>query len=334
MSNWKSICFGAAVGLTTAVAGPAEAGSLTAQQILSQFNLVTPGSATTGSNIEGSVAVGGNLNGSTLFSNSSSGAVLSTPSAYVFGNLTNQNWLNINDPNSAGVPTLYYNGPVQTNKQGIPSTPGAPQVNFNGRSTLATIPSGVTISSFTAPLNALETQLAGLTATSDTITNVNNNLTFNVVNQTAVFDLPLSDLLNQNVNIGFSGALNADTTIIINVTGGTTYTQVGNFNPTAFESEHVIWNFDDFTSLSFKQWGGAVLGGDASVSNSSPIEGFVYAKTYGGQNNGPLEYYPFKGQLPVDPAVPEPSTWAMLVIGFAGVAFAGLRRGRSAIAAG
>ena len=56
----------------------------------------------------------------------------------------------------------------------------------------------------------------------------------------------------------------------------------------------MIWNFEDATSVSVKQWHGAVLAGDASVTNNSPMEGFLYAKNFTG--DGELHDFPFEGK--------------------------------------
>jgi hypothetical protein len=163
-----------------------------------------------------------------------------------------------------------------------------------------------------------------------------NSLVFNVtvVNNVAVFDIPVSALEGQpgnlNPTLTFASDLSgANTAIVINVTGGTSYDQNAsnvNFNPTTYENEHVIWNFDGFTSLNFRQWGGAVLAGGADVTNSSPINGFLYAEQFGG--NGELHYYPFEGVLS-STTVPESSTWATLLIGFGCLGFTGYRHRRA-----
>ena len=90
----------------------------------------------------------------------------------------------------------------------------------------------------------------------------------------------------------------------------------------------MIWNFEDATSVNVKSWHGAVLAGDASVTNSSPMEGFLYAENFTG--GGELHDFPFQGIVPG--AVPEPSTWAMMAIGFAGLGFLGLRGRKTATA--
>ena len=56
----------------------------TAAEILSTFNLVTEGNATTGSDIEGSTVVGGDLSGATFFGNNAP----ANPLLVIYGNLT------------------------------------------------------------------------------------------------------------------------------------------------------------------------------------------------------------------------------------------------------
>ncbi len=58
------------------------------------------------------------------------------------------------------------------------------------------------------------------------------------------------------------------------------------------------------------------------MTNASDMEGFRYAENFTGQ--GELHDFPFRGTVPS--AVPEPSSWAMMAAGFAGLGFLGLRR--------
>jgi Putative Ice-binding-like adhesive domain/PEP-CTERM motif len=90
----------------------------------------------------------------------------------------------------------------------------------------------------------------------------------------------------------------------------------------------VIWNFEDATNVTVNQWHGTVLAGDATVTNSSAMEGFLYAENFTG--GGELHDFLFDGTLPG--AVPEPSTWAMMALGFAGLGFLGFRSRKAATA--
>jgi choice-of-anchor A domain-containing protein len=130
-----------------------------------------------------------------------------------------------------------------------------------------------------------------------------------------------------NYNITFANETSAST-IVINVTGSFTEGGGENFNGDTYLNEHVIWNFENATAVNVKSWHGAVLAGDASVTNSSPMEGFLYAENFTGR--GELHSFPFDGS--VSGAVPEPSTWAMMALGFAGLGFLGFRRRRAATA--
>ena len=330
MSKKLCLLFGiiATTALCTSLAGSAEAASLTAEQILSQYNLVTTGNVSTTSDIEGSAAVGGSLNAATFFNNAQD--LPASPSIYLFGAIGKGN-LNIDRKGS-----LYSNDVVTS-----------PPLNFNGGASYA-LPAALSITNYTTPLNALETELGALTANS-VYTSAPNRLNFDVTpgaDDIAVFDISaaaLGGLLSNaaNPNITFSGLTQTDPnlSIVINVTGATSFDANAdnvNFNADTYLDEHIIWNFEGFTSLNFRSWHGAVLAGDATVANGSPIEGFLYALNfYGG---GELHNFAFEGTLPaklnVSPerplaAAPEPSTWAMLAGGFAALGVVAFRRRRA-----
>lgn len=81
--------------------------------------------------------------------------------------------------------------------------------------------------------------------------------------------------------------------------------------------------------MSVKGWYGAVLAGDATVANSSAMNGLLYAENFTG--GGELHDFPFQGTLAS--AVPEPSTWAMMGLGFVGLGLMSRRlRRRPAVA--
>jgi choice-of-anchor A domain-containing protein len=159
-----------------------------------------------------------------------------------------------------------------------------------------------------------------------------NSLVFDVtpVDGVAVFDMTGAQLAGgpgDNYNVTFSNETSAST-IVINVTGSFAQGGGENFNGDAYLNEHVIWNFEDASNVSVKGWHGAVLAGDATVTNTTAMEGFLYAENFTG--GGELHDFPFQGTLPG--AVPEPSTWAMMAIGFAGLGFLGLRSRKAATA--
>jgi PEP-CTERM motif-containing protein len=59
-------------------------------------------------------------------------------------------------------------------------------------------------------------------------------------------------------------------------------------------------------------------GGVVDIDPANPFAGECY-------NCGPVRFFANGGTIA---SVPEPSTWAMMLIGFAGIGFAGYRRSR------
>jgi hypothetical protein len=83
MLGWRSV---SAVALLVLSAGAASADPLTGQQILSTYNLVTSGNASTNSDIVGNAVIGGNLNGATFFGGGNN--IPASPVLSVYGSLT------------------------------------------------------------------------------------------------------------------------------------------------------------------------------------------------------------------------------------------------------
>ena len=294
--------------LLAAASLPARADVITADEILGQFNAVVSDDFSTNSDVEGRLVAGTIESGASFYTSPNA---LSPPSSFQAVNaLTISGCSSCNVNNGGNVNYI---------------TSNSSTFNFNGGGSAAQNNPAFTMSEFTTPLNALQTQLAGLTANSTVSSPNSNSLVFDVtpVDGVAVFDMTAAELEGgpaDNYNITFTNETSA-TTIIINVTGNFAEPSGENFNGDTYLNEHVIWNFENATSASFKFWHGAVLAGDATVSNTSPIEGFLYAKDFNG--TGELHDFPFQGAIS---SVPEPSTWAMMALGFAGLGFAGLRR--------
>ena len=136
-----------------------------------------------------------------------------------------------------------------------------------------------------------------------------------------------SDLVNHDISFTGTGV----TSYIINVIGNFTDPSSTHFN---VDQEDALFNFEDATTVNLGQWGASILAPDAAVKITSGgnIEGSLFAQSFlgGGElHNNNL----FDGALPAA-AAPEPSTWAMMFAGFAGLAFLGWRRARKGAVAG
>jgi choice-of-anchor A domain-containing protein len=299
--------------ITAAAAGPARAASMTAADILSSFNLVTTGNVSTQSDIVGDAVIGGDLNGATFFGGGAD--IPSSPDLYVFGKLNGS--LNLN---SGG--NLYYAGSTSQ------------RVNFNGGGKDLGAPPNP-LGYYTDPLTDLSTQLSGLTATTGT-SFVKGD--FNAGSNTGivVFDISgsalASDLVNNNISFTGKGV----TSYIINVIGNFTDPSSTHFN---VDQEDALFNFEDATTVNLGQWGASILAPDAAVKITSggDIAGSVFANEFlgGGEllNNNLFDGALPAAALTASAPVPEPSTWAMLIAGFAGLAFLGWRRARKGVPA-
>ncbi|GGC29933.1 hypothetical protein GCM10011504_05220 [Siccirubricoccus deserti] len=293
----------AALLAATLALGPGlgQAAPLTATEIMTQFNAVVSGSFTSNSDVEGRLVANTITGGATFYNNPSN-----TPSS--FGAI---NAITV----TSGVTSANVNNGGNVNIQGS----NAGSFNLNGGAMVNT--PAFTIGDFTAPLTALSGDLAGLAPNSTVNAADPNSFTFIVTPNAqglAVFTLD-AGLLATARDLKFSGT--ADT-IVINVTG-TSFTDTANFNAGNFINQHVIWNFTEAQTLDFQRaWHGAVLAPQATVSNSTPLEGFLFALNFNGR--GELHDRPFAGTLPQ--LVPEPGTLALLGTGLIGICLSRRRR--------
>ena len=190
---------------------------------------------------------------------------------------------------------------------------------------------------YTQELTDTSAYLAGLDPT--------NTLTYSKDKQQAIFDAGLgkgvavfaiSDLnaaLKTQSQLKFAFPTTYDM-VVINV-AGTKVTLPGGINFSAVTNlgQKVIWNFYEANSvdLGSKSWFGTVLAPNADLRIGNYIEGSVAAKTL--LQNGEVHMNNFAAPASVTElraAVPEPATWAMLILGF-GAAGAMLRRRQRAL---
>lgn len=177
-------------------------------------------------------------------------------------------------------------------------------------------------------LSALSLTLSHLASLS-TIKSTGTALDYsNAKNGFAVFTMTDSAFQDQNANFdSLFSAMPGNMTTIINVQGKT-LTQGGNINLSTL-NRSVIWNFADATSIAVKGWHGSILAPNARLQNSSAIEGSVAVRDF--VMNGEVHLGTYGGTnafLPSTSAVPEPASWAQMLLGFglAGGAFRFRRR--------
>lgn len=279
----SSLMLGAALAST-----PAFADTLTASQILTQFNGIVTNQFSSQSDVEGRLVTGELKVGATFYNNPNS----STSGFAAVNAITidSGNWMNVNNGGSVN---------FQSSNAG--------KFNLNGGGSVVKQSPAFAMTDFTTPLNALQSQLSQLTANSTVNGTDPNKFTFVETGTTSVFSLTTTQL-QAAANIEFSG--NAST-IIINVSGNS-FDDYANINIANSLSSKIIWNFVDATTINLRGWSGTILAGQATVSAGSAINGVLYANNYTG--NGELHSVAFTGVLPTAP-VPEPESYAMMLAG-------------------
>jgi choice-of-anchor A domain-containing protein len=317
----------AACGLAAlSIAGAAQAASLTADQILNQFNLVTFGDVTGSSEVEGRTLIGGNLAGSGANFYIKGADV--TPSDYdglhVGGNVSG----GYHQINNAG--DAYIAGDVQNMNMngGVAYIGGGITGNVNGTRHTG---QSVTIPDFEALLKATSAELSGMTGVGPQISGAR-----------AVFDAPADATGRTFFSIDGSdfdawGELivraAADSTVIINVSGADIA-----FRENMIETDYslgslILWNFYEAARLELNtKIIGAVLAPYAAVTLGNPVEGSLVAQSL--LLSSEVHLQPFEGTtiIPLDPAppvgkVPLPGALPLLLAGLGALGVATRRRG-------
>lgn len=185
-----------------------------------------------------------------------------------------------------------------------------------------------------ADLTALSTSLGALGTTAGSSYNnsdFNNAVLTGVAGADgfAVINIDAATFFNAG---GISYNIAQGVTTIVNISGAGNY--AWNMNPLGSQAAYnsqIIYNFLDAASLSTNRMvHGSILAPYATVSNSTPIEGTLVAKTF--NQGGEVHLGNFAGNIsfgsPESPVggVPEPATWAMLIAGFGLVGLVSRRR--------
>lgn len=292
-------------------AGAASATTVSPKTALQDFNAVIFTNASTTSDIEGAAVIGGNFSGATVYTDPATGKLSGYGALTVFGS-TNGNPINLDDGGSA-----YVGG-----------SKGA-TLNFNGGGSYIAAPTS-DIANFQSTFTALSQSLAGLSA-NDTLPTTGNNELISAThtsNGVAVFDITAAQLSSiPSYQIALDGAKS----IIFNVSGSTVNFNANDESGVTGASD-IIWNFYQAKTVTLgTQIAGTVLAPLANVTNDNQIDGTLVANSWSG--NGELHDYPYQGNLPANciSAAPEPSTWALLLLGIGGIGLM-LRRARKTTA--
>lgn len=317
------------LGISLCLAASANADGLDA---LKHYNLILSGDLWTSSEVEGRTIIGGDL--TSTGSSNYAFKLTSVPSTdltlRIGGNLFAPN---STDPGSA-IQVVY--GSLE-----LGGATGGRQINFNNGGSLIANPNAQSeYQSIFNDLTETSQSLATLGANSSVTIpgDQPGHFVFNATadeNGLAVFGIDAGDLFgNWNVQ---EIQLNPDEftkNIVINVSGGNQIDENGVLiDPINFNNGHmtgllkdemywranIIWNFFEATEISIdRQFFGQILAPNANVTNTTPIEGSMFAKSL--TAHGEMHLPGYDGTI----QIPEPSSTLLGLFG----AVALLRRRR------
>lgn len=316
--------------------------SLSAQQILEQFNLVALGSVKSSSHVDGRSYIGGSVSGGDYAQhpeNMANSAYAGLTVAGAASNLhVNSNGAVIGGSLSGstiqGGGSAAVLGSAAWNNFNVAAYVAGSESgnNFNGGH-LDSAPATVAAAGstdFATTLGDLSTSLSLLASTGSSVTtNGYGRATFNAVANAdglAVFDLTALDTLVFSQS-EFEFKLNGASTVIINIDEANLKTSANFLGGSAQTlASNVIWNFYNATELTLNnQFGGTVLATSAHLTNGNNIEGAVLVDTL--TQNGEIHAGHFTGDVTTVSTVPEPETLPLMLGGLLLVAgFARRRR--------
>ncbi|RWR10477.1 collagen-binding domain-containing protein [Paenirhodobacter populi] len=281
--------------------GAAQAASLSAVELLQQYNLVVKGDLNSMQEVEGNVYIGGNLTGSALQAAFVKAPVPDAGLANVVILGDNGVTLNINDPDVTVV--------IGGTNTGV--------VNEAGTVIVGSTPADLVLDASTvfSTLDQWSTDLSHL-ATTGTYTEGEQGYTFGA----GVYNISLDDFRK----MAFTYDLAEGETIVFNVSG-TDLAIHKNWPGVPFElGRQVVWNFYEAENVSIDaKVIGSVLAPKATLSGfAESLEGSVFALAVNLTNG---EIHLQQPDFDIDtPVVPVPATLPLLIGGLG--ALAALRR--------
>jgi len=330
-----------AAALGALVPMPASAASVVeGVAALKEWNLIVFNDLKSTSEVEGRTFVGGNLSGpsSNFQIRVPASSSNNTPALTVVGDVTggHKNLNGGGGANVGGNVTSGFNLNGGTHTVNVGGTIANTNKNQNIISTGLNTKEPGFLAGLVEQRDALISSLRELSQTlfglkpNAAATIVNNRATFDAVpdaNGLSIFALTASDL-EKFGEIQFNR--NGADTVIINVDGAAVTLNDNFLGNAANLGQNVIWNFYNANDLSLSTaWRGSVLAPYANGVIGNYIEGSAVFNTL--NQNGEIHLGTYAGNYtpPVSP-VPEPSTWAMLLLGFAGLGYVMRRRRNSA----
>lgn len=303
------------------------AATLSATEILHQFNVVTFGDMTSNGDIEGRAYVGGNMTGGGQIINSRGKAPASDYDELVVrGNVTGGT-VNLNNGGDATVGGKVANSTFELNGHGTLRAGGSITANANQGTKLANQAGAEFEARFPddveGVLKSASADLSGLVGVAPTVSG--NRAVFNASpdaygTTVYTFDFSFFDLVNE-IELADMGA----STLIFNISGlGGTLSDNFLGGPFALASK-AVWNFYEAENLAFtRQFFGSVLAPYAYVTNTTPIEGSVVAAS--ASFRGEVHLQPFAGDVPTPAPIPLPAGLPLLLGGLGLIGLVARRR--------